>query len=175
MRKKLALGFLICILVFFISLFIILQQNQTNENNDEKDKHDFVEGYTKIDMIVPENLELIENVSNFNMIISNPLNDTMLIHDCFNLRKYSHENQTFEFIGNFQNINGQFFIDLSNLTDNNIECGNINLSKDELLSYKFSIKNAQVGKYKIHMKKAIMNIITLAQSFGRSNEFYLTI
>jgi len=143
---------------------------EKKENNNEQNE---IEDYAEIHMEVQGNLKLIENVSIFDMIITNPLNATMLIHDCFNLEKYSQENQTFEFIGRFKNNNGQFFIDLDNHTDNYGECGDINLSSNKILVYNFTIQNAEEGKYKIAMAKAIMNIQSFAQSFGISNEFYL--
>ena len=138
------------------------------EHDDEQSE---IENYAEIYMQVIGNLKLIKNVSIFDMIIKNPLNVTILIHDCFNLEKYSQENQTFEFIGRFKNYNGQFFIDLDKITKNIDECGDINLSSNEILTYNFTIQNAEEGKYKIVMAKAIMNMQSFAQSFAVSNEF----
>jgi hypothetical protein len=165
---------LLGILIAFL-LLIVVFSGCFEEKKEHDDEQDEIENHAEIHMDVLENLKLIENVSNFDMIITNPLNATMLIHDCFGLEKYSQENQTFELIGRFKNYNGQFFIDLDNLTNNYDECGDINLSSNEILTYNFTIQNAEEGKYKIVMAKAIMNIQSLAQSFADSNEFYLII
>ena len=142
-----------CIIGMFL---VVVLSGCFEEKKENENEHNEIEDYAEIHMEVPGNLKLVENVSFFNMVITNPLNATMLIHDCFSLEKYSQENETFEFIARFENINGQFFIDLFYLSENYGECGNINLSSKETLNYNFTIKNAEEGIYKIAMAKAIM-------------------
>ena len=91
------------------------------------------------------------------------------------LEIFSPENQTFEQVGNFKKYNGRYFIDLNNLTTSYYEYESIYLSPYEVLTYSFTIQNAEEGKYRIAMYMAIMNMQSLAQSFAQSNAFNLTI
>ena len=106
-EKKLLIIF-ITVLLLNVIIFCRCFEDKKEHQNEQNE----IEDSSEIHIDIPENLKLIENMTNFNMTISNSLNATILIHDCFNLEKYSQENQIFEFNGRFKNSNGKFVIDL---------------------------------------------------------------
>ncbi len=139
--------------------------------------------FSSIHMSVPENNIIYENKSShFELIITNPTNTAILIHECFSLSNISNINDRDPFkdtsIGTFEKKGSTYIIDFDNPSEWNT-CNAVTLRPKSFFafnqhkSYKFVIKNAQEGNYTIDMNGMTMDIADYWQSFGISNIFEL--
>ncbi len=119
-----------------------------------------------------------ENQSSFKLIILNPTNTAIIIGECFGIEKVSETNERNPyadiFVGSFEKEDTTFIIDFDNIPKGHA-ClsGEVLLKPNQYKTYKFVIKNAQEGKYRIKMHRTTIDLVYGIQGFGVSNIFEL--